>query len=441
MKKQTIITSVRFGAILIAVLYCISSISALAADQASFHVITYFEKLGPPAGLVEASSGVFYSTGSLSPYPVFSLSLQGPETVLAAFPSSRFAGAGLVLGDNGRLYSTVVNTSKQTSVFSVASVAGSKKVYPVQPVSPVFTQNLPDGALLGVASGALGTFYLVTADRNGNVTTFYQFPAGETPLLIAVYASDGNCYGVSVLPDGSAYVYRATLSGSVTKIYNFASQSFDWSAASSLIQASDGDLYGTTSKGGSGYGSIYKLTLDGQYTPLHSLRPSSLSQAPAALIEASDGNLYGTTIGGSSQLFRITKSGNFTVLRTLNLYTEGECDCWLIQGSDGNIYGAATLGGLHGLGDFFSLDAGLPKPKPSAQNFHPAAGSAGTNVRIWGTNLLAASVQFNGTPATVVSNSGSNYVWATVPEGATTGPITVTTPGGTVTTTADFTVQ
>ena len=65
MKKQTIITSVRFGAILIAVLYCISSISALAADQASFHVITYFEKLGPPAGLVEASSGVFYSTGAL----------------------------------------------------------------------------------------------------------------------------------------------------------------------------------------------------------------------------------------------------------------------------------------------------------------------------------------------------------------------------------------
>jgi hypothetical protein len=50
-------------------------------------------------------------------------------------------------------------------------------------------------------------------------------------------------------------------------------------------------------------------------------------------------------------------------------------------------------------------------------------------------------VQFNGTPATAVANSGSNYVWAIVPAGATTGPITITTPGGTVTTTASFTVK
>jgi hypothetical protein len=50
-------------------------------------------------------------------------------------------------------------------------------------------------------------------------------------------------------------------------------------------------------------------------------------------------------------------------------------------------------------------------------------------------------VQFNGTHATSVSNSGSNYVWATVPAGATTGPITVTTPGGLSTTPASFIVQ
>jgi uncharacterized repeat protein (TIGR03803 family) len=232
-----------------------------------------------------------------------------------------------------------------------------------------------------------------------------------------------------------------TPSGFAARIYSFPSNSFSTSFSSSLIQASDGNLYGTTSMGGNGYGSIYKLTLGGQYTPLYSLPQSSLSQAPAALIEASDGNLYGATVGGGSQLFRITKSGSFTVLKTLNLYTEGECDCWLIQASDGNLYGAATLGGLHGFGDIFSLDAGLPRPRPWAQHFTPASGPAGTKVRIWGRNLLGASVQFNGTPAATVTNSGSNYVWATVPAGAATGPITVTTPGGTVTTTANFTVQ
>jgi hypothetical protein len=62
-------------------------------------------------------------------------------------------------------------------------------------------------------------------------------------------------------------------------------------------------------------------------------------------------------------------------------------------------------------------------------------------VRIWGHNLLSAAVEFNGVAAATVSNSGSNYVWATVPAGATTGAITVTTPGGTGTTQASFTVQ
>jgi hypothetical protein len=65
----------------------------------------------------------------------------------------------------------------------------------------------------------------------------------------------------------------------------------------------------------------------------------------------------------------------------------------------------------------------------------------GTHVRIWGSNLLSPSVQFNGVPAVEVDGSGPNYIWATVPAGATTGPITVTTPGGTNTTHASFTVQ
>ncbi len=65
----------------------------------------------------------------------------------------------------------------------------------------------------------------------------------------------------------------------------------------------------------------------------------------------------------------------------------------------------------------------------------------GSNVRLWGYNLFGASVEFNGAPATNVYNSGPNYLWATVPAGATTGPITITTPGGTITTKASFTVE
>ena len=112
-----------------------------------------------------------------------------------------------------------------------------------------------------------------------------------------------------------------------------------------------------------------------------------------------------------------------------------------MQGSDGIIYGIAHAGGSTGSGAVFALDLGLAKPAPSAQKFLPESGAVGTNVRIWGSNLLSATVQFNGTPATTVSNSGSNYAFATVPAGAVTGPITVTTPGGSITTEANFTVQ
>jgi hypothetical protein len=84
---------------------------------------------------------------------------------------------------------------------------------------------------------------------------------------------------------------------------------------------------------------------------------------------------------------------------------------------------------------------GLPKPKPRALRFQPKSATVGTPVLIWGYNLLSASVQFNGVPASVVHTSGSNYVWAAVPTGATKGPITVTTPGGVSTTPANFTVQ
>ena len=120
---------------------------------------------------------------------------------------------------------------------------------------------------------------------------------------------------------------------------------------------------------------------------------------------------------------------------------DGQCPCTLIQGSDGVLYGTAVGGGSNGAGTVWALDAGLPKPAPQALKFLPSYGPAGTQVMIWGYNLLAASAQFNGAPASAAHSSGPNYVIATVPAGAASGPITITTPGGTSTTAGSFTVQ
>ena len=91
---------------------------------------------------------------------------------------------------------------------------------------------------------------------------------------------------------------------------------------------------------------------------------------------------------------------------------------------------------------FFNVDAGLPPPQPTIQLFSPTQASEGTRVELWGSNLLGAtSVTFNGIAGTNVLATTSQSVFADVAEGATSGPITITTPNGSFTTQDSFTVQ
>jgi len=416
-----------------------------AADQGTFRVVPYTHPYGPPNGLTEGSPGVFYSNGGSANQAAFSITAQGASSILATFPTSHYIQAPLVSAANGRFYSSVSYTRSLVHAFSVGPTQDSLQLYPPQNIDPMPTQNLPDGALLGIAVALTPNpvYYLVKCDLAGNAKTIHQFPPGETLPHTAIYASDGNYYGVAALQDGSGYVYRVTPSGTLTKLLDLPPNSFHGAPLYvPLLQAEDGNLYGATPTGGvTGKGTIYKLTLGGQYTLLYTFPPSRHSFSPTALIEAGDGNLYGATLGVASQLFRITKSGGYTLLRTMNSYTEGQCQCQLIQGGDGAIYGTALLGGTRGFGNVFIWNADLPKPKPRALRFNPQSGPAGTQVLVWGAGLLSASVEFNGIRAAEVISSGSNYIRATVPPGATTGPITITTPGGTVTTHISFTVR
>ena len=81
------------------------------------------------------------------------------------------------------------------------------------------------------------------------------------------------------------------------------------------------------------------------------------------------------------------------------------------------------------------------QPAPTITSFTPTAGPTGTSVVITGTNFTGASiVRFGGVPATGFAVNSANQITATVPVGATTGRISVTTPGGTVNTATNFTV-
>lgn len=412
-----------------------------ASGQVTFRIVSYMSQYGQPSGITEGSPGVFYFNAGTAPPAVFSVTTQGTKTLLASLTTGQIIQNPPVSGADTRLYSAYQQNVTSASLFSVGAQPG-KKVYTAQGIAPFLTQNLPDADLLGTG-GAFsdGALYLINASTSGGVKTIYQFPSTEILPNTAIYASDGNYYGVSYLQDGSGYVFRVTPSGTRTNLVTFPSSTFGYSPHwVPLLQGSDGNLYGATPIGGTnGTGTIYKLTLSGQYTLLYTF-PKGTDYNPTALIEGSDGNLYGATWAptGFSLLFEVTPAGQYTPLYTM---TSVACQCQLTQGSDGNIYGTAQVGGPVGGGAVFALDVGLPKPAPRAQHFSPQSGAPGTSVRIWGYNLLSATVAFNGIAAAETTASGPNYIWATVPAGASTGPITITTPGGSITTSTSFTVQ
>jgi uncharacterized repeat protein (TIGR03803 family) len=272
-------------------------------------------------------------------------------------------------------------------------------------------------------------------------------------------ASDGNFYGISGL--GSTSPLRST-SGMVyrvepdmppdtnlTILATFPDGRNYYSPAGfpeTLIQASNGNLYGTAALGGSNRaGAIFELTLDGTLTTLYEFKALATG-APTFLIEGTDHNLYGvaegvTSLGGGSSLFRITLDGKFDILQRLNGSEIGTCPCWLALGHDGKFYGT-TISGGPGQGSAWIWDLGLPPPQPDVTGVLPTSGAPGAVVTVNGKFLLGATgVSFDGTPATTFSNISANYVSVTVPAGAATGPITVTTPNGSSTSAGVFTVE
>jgi uncharacterized repeat protein (TIGR03803 family) len=415
-----------------------------AKEPGSFRLLTYPETYGAPNGLVEASPGVFYTNGGSAGPIVFSVTAAGSSAIVANLPAGHYIQAALVAAANGRFYSSMAHRLDPVSMFSTGTAPNTLETYSPQPLDPMPTQNLPDGSLLAISAtlSANPRYSLVRCGLDGKVTLLHQFPAGERLPHTALYATDGNYYGVSMLPDGSGYVYSWTPPETFKKLTTFPADSLHgYPAFVPLLEAEDGNLYGATTRGGAGRaGTIYKLSPTGGYTLLYSFPHKQSSFSPTALIEASDGNLYGMTLGEESELFRISKSGQFTVLYTMDMLTQGRCPCQLIQASDGSLYGTASLGGTAGLGNIFVWNGGLPKPRPQALEFQPASAAPGAEVLIWGSNLLTAQVSFNGVSAAHVSAIGPNYIRATVPGGATSGPLTISTPGGSTKTHVSLTI-
>ena len=205
----------------------------------------------------------------------------------------------------------------------------------------------------------------------GKLKTLHSFGGtdGEYSYAVPVQGADGNFYGTTYLggskDDGT--VFKMSPSGALTTLHNFGGADGSQPLAG-LAAGSDGNFYGTTNLGGShGDGSVFKVTPNGQFTILHSFCSKAAcadGQNPyAGLIQATDGNLYGTTLSGGTQghgtVFKITKGGTLSTLYSFCSQSgcvDGEFpQTGLVQASNGSLYGTTILGGAYGSGTIFEL--------------------------------------------------------------------------------------
>jgi uncharacterized repeat protein (TIGR03803 family) len=423
--------------------------------------------------LVQATDGNLYGTvytgGAHGQGAFFRISPAGTRTTLYSFCSETSCadGAGplgtLIQASNGDLYGTASagGTNGQGTFFRITTDGTLTTVYNFCSKTSCTDGASPEGPLIQDAAGNFyGTAY--SGGANGDGTVFKITPSGTLTTLHSFNGTDGTnpeggvtevngvFYGTTNAgaTEGDGTVFKMTTAGVLTTLHIFTGKSDgDGSAPLGwLVAATNGNLYGTTTYGGvNGSGSVFEITLAGKETTLYSF--CSLSSCAdgyygtAGLMQATDGNLYGNTgYGGANNdgtTYKLTTAGVLTTLHSFDGTDGSDPDGGVMQDTNGDIYGMTLDGGADGDGTIFRLSVGL-KPYITLRS---TSGKVGSTVGILGEGFDSASeVKFNGVKATKVTLTGTAYLVATVPAGATTGFVTVTTGSTTVTSTKTFDV-
>ena len=453
----------------------IVAVTIPAAHSQTFSVLYNFgTNSGDPTNpfysgiIAQGRDGNMYSTattgGAHGVGAMFSITPTGILTVPYSFDSPYSPYSGLVMGTDGNFYGTTRGalSSDLQNVFKITP-SGTLTVlhnligsYGSAPFAPPI-QGV-DGNFYGTTAEAgtynLGTVYKVTP--TGTFTTLYSFDGthGEYPADPLVQGTDGNFYGTTWQGGTFNYgvVFKITPSGKLTTLYSFDSTHGE-SPYDPLVQGIDGNFYGTTAGGGtSNYGVLFKITASGTLTVLHNFESPDGIYPYAGLVQATDGNFYGTTyLGGPSSLgtiFTISPLRPYTYKVLYNFGNTTGTGAYplvtLFQHTNGILYGDTFQGGgsagvncaVGACGIFYSLDMGL---RPFAHLVSPS-GKVGKSIDILGQGFTGTTgVSFNGTTANFKVSSDT-YLTATVPTGATTGTVTVTTPGGPLTSNKKFRV-
>jgi uncharacterized repeat protein (TIGR03803 family) len=429
-----------------------AAISALSQVQ-TFTKLSDFNPNAwiPMHSLVQGTDGSLYGvtnrdSDTVAGGAVYRLTTSGGLAVLHQFYGMWPSGA-LTQASNRRYYGAT------NDVFSIDSTGKVTTLYTSQASDGGPSSNLVlarDGNLYGTTytGGIYGGGTLYQVSLNGAKKTIYNFclncVSGTAPFGPLIQATDGNFYGTTVWGGccNNGTVFRITPAGKLTTLHSFCQlpSCADGShSESGVIQGTDGNFYGTTNGGGAwGKGTIFQINPSG-FTTWHNFgdEPSEGTNPFGSLIQATDGRFYGTTWWGGTHnvgtVFRISSTTGFQTLHSFDT-TDGSVPYGaLLQATDGMFYGTAASGGgttCAGHGCGTAFRISVGLA-PFVRALQPF-GRVGSSVLILGTNLTGTtSVVFKGIPAQfIVLTAG--VLKATVPAGATSGKITVVTPRGTL---------
>jgi uncharacterized repeat protein (TIGR03803 family) len=391
---------------------------------------------GPHAGLVLGRDGEFYGTtrygGEFGEGTVFRTSAMGQLTRLHSFCSAGVPCADgaeplakLIQGIDGNFYGTTVFGGANGFTSCALNCGTVFKITPRGNYTVLYSFCSETGCLDGAG-----------------------------PEAGLVQGTDGSLYGTAfgggLGPAGDGTLFQITPMGKYVVLHQFCSEDgcadglWPWAAP---VVGVDGNIYCTTYAGGVyGYGLFYKVSTDGIFTALYSIDNRSGTESDLLegnIIQASDGNFYGTSVAGglkgAGSIYRITPDGNYALVHS---FVGGGGQHYasyfgLMQATDGNLYGTSQYAGDYNRGTVFGLALGIA---PFVQAL-PSYGVVGTTVRILGTKMSGVTaVTFNGVPATFTVISESS-IKTTVPVDATDGPVQVTTASGTLTSSVSFRVR
>jgi uncharacterized repeat protein (TIGR03803 family) len=323
-------------------------------------------------------------------------------TILHSFTGADGNGpASLTQGSDGNIYGTATaggNLSCQITVGSETSqgcgtvfkmdISGNLAVLHSfsgsDGASPSSLIQASDGNFYGTTElgGTSNDGVIFKMDSGGNVTVLHSFsgPDGVEPFVSLVQGTDGRFYGTTISGGTAAAcgtrecpgtVFKIDATGNFTSLHTFSFADGN-NPFGALVQASDGNFFGTTAFGGAaGEGTIFKISSSGNFALVYSFsEPSAV--VPWPLIQASDGSFYGTTVGGGAlnygTVFKMDSAGQVTVLHSFS-GSDGQEPTTLLQASDGNFYGttdfsgdlscnipAAASANLYGCGTVFKMD-------------------------------------------------------------------------------------